>query len=69
MADSKSEKGKSAKNRSSGSEDDEIQYFNGEMEICPQGLIGTIRTINRTAEKLLKNSRENRLHIFKLLII
>lgn len=54
MADSKSEKGKPAKNRSSGSEDDEIQYFNGEMEISPQGLIGAIRTINRTAEKLLK---------------
>lgn len=54
MADNKSKKGKSDRNKVSGSEHYEIQYFKEKMGVTSQAVTGAIRATGSNDRKVLE---------------
>ncbi|WP_333621081.1 DUF3606 domain-containing protein [Sphingobacterium multivorum] len=60
MADSKSKKGKADRNKVSGSENYEIQYFKDKMGVSSQAVIGAIRATGSNDRKTLEEYLKKR---------
>ncbi|QIY90106.1 DUF3606 domain-containing protein [Chryseobacterium gallinarum] len=60
MADNKSKKGKSDRNKVSGSENYEIQYFKEKMNVSSQAVTGAIRATGSNDRKVLEKYLKNR---------
>lgn len=60
MADNKSKKGKSDRNKVSGSENYEIQYFKEKMGVSSQAVTGAIRAIGSKDRKKLEEYLKKR---------
>lgn len=54
MADNKSKRGSSDRNKVSGSENYEIQYFKEKMGVTSQAVTGAIRAIGSNDRKILE---------------
>lgn len=60
MADNKSKKGKSDRNKVSGSENYEIQYFKEKMGVSSQAVTGAIRALGSNDRKKLEEYLKKR---------
>jgi hypothetical protein len=54
MADDKSKKGKQDRNKVSGSENYEIQYFKDKMKVSSQAVVGAIKATGSNDRKVLE---------------
>ncbi|MFC5873212.1 Protein of unknown function [Chryseobacterium arachidis] len=55
MADNKSKKGKADRNKVSGSENYEIEYFKEKIGVSSQAVTGAIRARDQTTERHWRN--------------
>ncbi|KFF73833.1 hypothetical protein HX13_17695 [Chryseobacterium sp. P1-3] len=60
MADNKSKKGKSDRNKVSGSENYEIQYFKDKLGVSSQAVTGAIRATGSNDRKVLTEYLQKR---------